>query len=107
MQANWNVTYDVVTPESAEYGDFAEGGYLANDVSFREALEVFADGFPAHMASAVSADGWPLSGAVRWFDSAPDQNFQTGAWTTRVLHIPVQITPASRLRLARFLGLPV
>src|SRR5690606_18229007 len=58
----FNVTYEIVTPESAEVGDAAERGFVAKGVSLREAVDLI--GGVAH-----SADTWPctLANPPRWF----------------------------------------
>jgi hypothetical protein len=39
--ARFNVTYGIVTPESAEQGDYSETGFIAQDLPFRDAIETF------------------------------------------------------------------
>lgn len=102
----FSVTFDVVTPESAEHGDFAESGYVIQDVSLRDALaELDADG--CH----VEADCCPVSLQCppRWF-TAYDTNqgtreyYERGESESRSLHVPDNVTPSSRLRIARLLN---
>jgi hypothetical protein len=103
MLSNWNVTYSTVTPESAEDGDYADTGFEFEGTSFRSAIACFG-----HVAE--SADSWPVDGSVRWFDSPIIQDrayFERGHERHLSLHIPAQITPSSRRRLARLLGLQV
>ena len=103
MLSNWNVTFSTVTPESAEDGDYAETGFEFEGTSFRSAIACFGD-------VAESADSWPVDGSVRWFDSPIIQDrahFEQGHDRHLSLHIPAQITPSSRRRLARLLGLRV
>lgn len=104
MLSNWNVTFEIVTPESAEHGDAEERGFVLEGASLRDAISAFGFGYPAHLIGAESANEWPVSGAVRWFEGQTCPDYQTGAEERRALHIPAQITPASRLRLARYLG---
>ena len=103
MLSNWNVTFSTVTPESAEDGDYAETGFELEGTDFRTAIACFGD-------CAESADSWPVDGSVRWFDSPIIQDrahFELGHERHLSLHIPEQITPSSRRRLARLLGLEV
>lgn len=106
----WNVTYEIVTPESAEYGDAEEHGFVAQNVSFRDALNYW-DGMHCH----VEANCYPVNNrgricvCPRWFtaykvnDGTRDY-YETGAEESRDLHIPDHITPSSRLRIARLIG---
>ncbi len=105
MKDNWAVTYEIVTEESAAEGDAAERGFVGENVSFRDAVYFFGD-------YAESADCWPISRACppRWFDGVIIEDrayFERGEDRRLSLHIPEQITPSSRLRLARYLGLKV
>jgi len=101
MLSNWNVTYSLATLESSEDGDYADTGFEFEGTSFRSAIRCFGD-------IAESADSWPVDGSVRWFDSPIIQDrdhFELGHERHLSLHIPAQITPSSRRRLARLLGL--
>ncbi len=103
MLSNWSVTFSLVTPESAEDGDYAECGHDYEATDFRTAIGYFGD-------YAASADSSPVDGSVRWFDSAVIEDrahFEQGHDRHLSLHIPDQITPSSRRRLARYLGLKV
>ena len=105
MAARFTVTYDIVTPESAEDGDVAEAGWAApggwkfdvddtgpHALSLREALDT-AGGYRG---------GFYDSG--RWFDKIDsDTDYRTGAETRYSLHPPENITPASYARLRRYL----
>lgn len=103
----FRVTYDIVTPESAEHGDIAEGGFMLPggwrvppligkptpgvEMSLREAVDL------------VSAGCMEDSGS--WFteiDGRPD--YRTGEEERRAFHPPDNCTAASYARLARLLG---
>jgi hypothetical protein len=110
--ARFRVTYDVVSPESAEQGDTCDSGFAhprgwkfpANDpgpheMTLREAIEVC--GFYPR-ARAAGMGGFEDSGS--WFSTIdPDQNYQTGEDTRYSIHPPKNITAASYRRLARYL----
>ncbi len=100
MRNNWNVTFTVITEESAENGDYAETGFEASDVSFRDVLEFF--GYP--YLGYVEGNEWPITETVRWFTVLGDADLRTGNVRDVSLHIPEQITGSSRLRIARLLG---
>ena len=92
----FNVTFEIVTPESAEFGDAADRGFLVQDVSFRDAMErLGADG--CH----VEADCCPVENPS-WFtaysETDGDENQES-----RSLHLPNSLTESSRLRIARLL----
>lgn len=100
----FNVTYDVITPESAEYGDTAENGFVIEDATFSSALDAFAPdwrycGFPH-----IEANEWPVSEGIRWFTIHDEMDIETGCENSRSLHIPEHIKGETRLRIARFLG---
>ena len=87
------VTYDIVTPESAENGDVAEAGYVAEDVSLRDAID------------AVGGVCYEHNGGYEWFTNCEyNLNYGTGAQESRSLHLPDGITGASRVRIGRLLG---
>ena len=103
----FKVTYDIVTPESAAEGDYAESGWILDDgdIGLREAIDHW-DGIGCH----VEADSYPLNGhhlswltAYKVNDGTRDY-YETGAEESRSLHIPDCVTPASRMRIARLVG---
>lgn len=112
MAARFRVTYDVVTPESAEHGDTADAGfahpggwrYPADDpgpheLTLREAIETC--GFYPR-ARRAGMGGFENSGS--WFSTIdPDQNYSTGEETRYSIHPPRTISPASYARLRRYL----
>ena len=89
----YSVTYDIVTPESAIHGDVAEAGYVAENVSLREAIR------------EVGGVCFEHNGNYDWFTNYEyDLNYSTGAQESRSLHLPDHITGASRVRIGRLLG---
>ena len=90
---SYSGTYDIVTPESAENGDVAEAGYVAEDVSLRDAID------------AVGGVCYEHNGGYEWFTNCEyNLNYGTGAQESRSLHLPDGITGASRVRIGRLLG---
>lgn len=89
------VTYDVVTPESAEDGDVAERGWLEPILITREDLD---EDDPSWVdatlrvlrnehVGAVEADSYGHGVIPRWFTEADgDENYATGAVTRRSFH---------------------
>lgn len=99
----FNITYDTVTPESAEDGDFAESGFHAQGLTFREAMEEVRYWIGGH----VEADSYcgTRPHRPRWFTFfGVDENYTTGAVTSYTLHLPESLSDASRMRIARLVG---
>lgn len=112
--ARFRVTYETVTPESAEQGDYADIGYLdahgfrnsVQDLSgppaavlgrdcamtLREALALF--GYDYGRLGVECGDS-----AFRQADGAID--YQTGEECRLTLHVPFDVTPASLARVRR------
>lgn len=96
----FRVTYEVVTPESAEHGDAESRGYVqpgewrtddAGDagMTLREAKRL------AH----------PQEDCGRWWCEVDGRtDYRTGAVETRSIHPPANITASSYARVARVLG---
>lgn len=106
----FNVTFEIVTEESAEFGDVHARGFVLEDVSLSEAIRALG-------GCANEADSSPISlkNPPRWFthyDYALRQSNYLDpkdprAWygvESRSLHLPRDITPSSALRIARLLG---
>ena len=100
------ITYEIVTPQSAEHGDAAERGYVSAGFKFPIESVVMArdrDVLSFDLRSAVSQLGC-VENAGRWFVEVDGRvNFQNGAETRYSLHPPENITPASYARLCRLL----
>jgi hypothetical protein len=105
----FQITYEVVTPESAEHGDFAEIGFVTPG-GFQHSIE--SDGamdaarnneFAFDLRSAVRTLGC-VENAGRWFVEADGRdNYRDGSNTRYSLHPPQNITPSSYGRLCRLL----
>lgn len=95
----FSISYEVVTPESAEQGDADESGMLAEGLTLREAY------------ANLSGDGTPepdsSHGAPRWLTFPSDTDYATGAETSKTLHFPRKISPASAMRVARLFRVKV
>lgn len=98
----WLVTYSIITAESAEHGDTAEGGIVADSLSLRDAVAYWRPRTSACDGGNVESDSWPVI-APRWFTKTFEE-FETGDIYQVTLHIPEWVTPASRRRLACMLG---
>lgn len=96
------VTYEIITPESAEQGDAEERGYISQGVTLREAIQ----DVHATRTSQVSGvecieanDSNPAN--ARWITVYNGSEYLTGAHESRSLHMPDSLTGASRARLVR------
>lgn len=77
-----NITYEIVTEESAENGEAEESGFLAenSEYTFRELVDALREKF-------TNASCWPVSANVNtWFASEPDTDFRTGEVQTESIH---------------------
>ena len=112
----FNVTYELITPESAERGDYADCGFLDSDgrehsafelwgeragalkadcaLTLREAVAVFGERYGRH---GVECD-FP---SIRQSDGT--MNYRTGAETRLALHMPRKTTPATFARVCRLI----
>ncbi len=100
----FNVTYEIVTPESAEDGEVEDCGFEAENVSLRDALDVVQQTRTSRCGGieAIEAnDSDPRR--ARWITIYNGMEFETGARESRSLHIPDTVTGASRLRIARLM----
>ena len=97
----FNITYEIITPESVEYGEPEEIGFIAENVSLREGIDELSGG------EIVEANCYPISigSPPRWFTAHNvRENYVTSETENRSLHLPENITPSSALRVARLLG---
>ena len=98
--AKFNVTYEIVTPESAEQGDAEERGFIARDISLREAIELALETRTAEVGGIESIEPSEHPGDnFRWITITNGTEYRTGAQESRSLHIPDHVTPSSRARL--------
>jgi hypothetical protein len=105
MPALFDVTYEIVTPESAENGDAEERGFITENVTLREAVNCVTDTRTNQVdgVERVETDEYPVC-APRWITVINGTEYRTGAQESRSLHMPDSLTPATRIRIARLLG---
>ena len=76
-------TFEVITPESAENGEYADSGFdfQSEPFTFRELISIIdRDGFR-------ECSCWPASGNVNeWLNTTPEQNYHDGSYTSYSLH---------------------
>ena len=102
----FNVTYDITTPESAENGDYKESGYICEGVSLREAIDCFYETRASQCAGIIdiNANEWPAINPS-WITVDNGGEYLTGAYESRSLHLPDSVTPSSKRRICRLLGI--
>jgi hypothetical protein len=95
----FSVTYELVNEEEAEAGGTDRCEFIAENLTLGEAMGILG-------GYADEADSYPmtLANPPRWFTSYREQDWRTGDYESRSLHIPEHVTPSSRLRIARLLG---
>jgi hypothetical protein len=101
MKNAWKVTYETITPESAENGETEDSGFLLENGSFRGAMALT---YEYRCEGGIEANNSSIENA-RWFTwYKTNEDYATGETENRSLHIPDHITRASRLRIARLIG---
>lgn len=100
---NFAVTFETVTEESARHGDAADRGYLGQNLTFRESIELF---HAERDWSYIEANSWPISmgNPPRWFTDSGEIQFASGDCRAVSLHLPDAISAASAMRIARLIG---
>lgn len=74
-----NITYDIVTPKSAENVDFAESGFVSEDQEFNskdDALEYFGQNYGSYYQGNEHS----------YYTNDPDVDYKTGNETTYAIH---------------------
>lgn len=77
-----NITYEIVTEESAENGEAEESGFLAenSEYTFRELVDALREKFTNASCRSVSAD------VNTWFTREPDTDMYSGDVETESIH---------------------
>jgi hypothetical protein len=114
MTLLFKTTYQIVTPQSAENGDYAKTGWISEEgETLRDALQSCkVEVYPSQICTGdVEPDCYPISlnnppnafifyktndGTREYYELEEDES--------RTLHLPENITPASAMRIARLLG---
>jgi len=119
FRSAWRVTWERVTPESAEHGDAEARGFVDRDgfrsrlehknrdyaLTLREALEAVKESSPTRASlSYVEASDSVASGA-RWITWGFSPDYSTGDSLSLSLHIPETVSGPSRARLVRLISI--
>ena len=92
------MTYEVITPSSAAHGDAEDSGVLYPSITLREALDELSS------AEHVEANEWPVT-CPRWITGyRTHEDHEVGDSCNLSLHFPEHLTPSTRRRIARLLG---
>ena len=99
----FNITYEIITQESAECGDAAERGFIAQDLPFRDSIELFN---AERDSGTIEADSCPISADFppRWFIAYGEMQSATGDCKNISLHLPRNISGHSAMRIARLIN---
>ncbi len=105
MQTGFNVTFEIVTQESAEHGDAESRGFISENGNLRNAITDLFDTRTSHVdgVTAIEANECPVTDP-RWITVNNGMEHLTGDYESRSLHFPDHITPASRCRVAKLIG---
>lgn len=89
----------------AEYGEADEMGFIAENVSLRDAIDYVGGTRTNHVGGVmcIEADSSPML-EPRWVTVVNDTEYETGAYESRSIHFPEHLTPATRRRIARLVG---
>jgi hypothetical protein len=82
-----NITYEIVTAESAEHGEADEHGFIEQDTeyTFREVVELLRYGQP----SCSPASGAPYE----WITHYGEQDYRSGDYENRSVHFSNENNP--------------
>lgn len=101
MKTLFNVTYEIVTHESAEYGEVEDCGFAGENLSLRDALDLVVQTESSHCEqTGVEASCSDIASA-RWVTVYNSPTYDDGRAESRSIHIPDNVTPASRARILR------
>lgn len=93
----FDITFETITPESAEHGECADSGFYMEKVTLREAWE-----FLLWQGHCEESDSYTAN--ARWLTFYGEPCFTTGAQVNYSLHFPEKLSQHSRLRIARLFG---
>lgn len=98
----FNVSYDQVTEESAESGSTSANGYVSELSRLRDAIkDVSNASYTRYDGCSVETDSADGFDTVRVYFNMCYAGQDSGITETRYLHIPENVTCASRGRIKR------
>jgi len=99
----FSVTYEIVTPQSAADGDVEDRGYVGQDLSLRDAIEMVCATRTSWVDGVECIEANYTGASFSWITVINGTEFETGAQESRSLHIPSEVTPSSRRRILSLL----
>jgi hypothetical protein len=104
----FSVTYEIITEESACDGDAEERGFIEEGVGLRDAIAAVRDTRTCHVGGVECVEPSDSNVAnARWITVCNSMEYLTGAQESRSIHFPDSLTSATRVRIARLLGVRV
>lgn len=102
--ANFTVTFGIITPESAERGDYAESGFIdAHGYPVTALIGVETPDVAMTLREALKHCAPQEDNGYSFSECDGRNDYQTGANEIRSLHPPRDISAASYSRLKRLL----
>lgn len=98
---SFDITYAIISPKSAEQGDFAETGFIEQNVtSLRDAIHLLFETRTCEVSgiSGIEANTSDINN-IRWVSVFNGMEFITGSYEERSLHFSDNITQLSRKRI--------
>lgn len=98
----FDVTYEIVTPESAEHGDAEERGYIGFNLGLREAIDEVLQTRTSLVDGVVAVEFSDSNVAdARWLTVINGPEFETDAYESRSIHFPENLTASTKRRIMR------
>jgi hypothetical protein len=94
----YDITYETITPESAEYGDAADRGYEQKGLTADSAADMVRE---LRYAGATDASSSHWHRGI-WYTAYGDQNYRDGSHTNRSFHI--KAPEATQRAIAKAMG---
>lgn len=100
MKNDFRVTFEVFTAESSEHGEAVDFGFESEACTLRDAIKLVGRG-----AQGIEANVFPCVNP-RWFTVyQTDYSYATGEVTNKSVHFPDRLTPSTRRRICRLVGI--
>jgi hypothetical protein len=99
----FSVTFQTVTEESAEIGDYEDQGIIAEGLTLREAIKEANETHDGHSLGIESIEASDTH-TPQWVNINHSPDLYTGVQETRSIHLPENITPSSKKRIFRLIS---
>lgn len=102
---NFAVTFEIVTQESAENGDYEEIGYIDQNLNLRDAIEEVQKTRTNEVDGVQSIElDCSMIDQARSITITNSMEYITGANESRTIHFPKNLTTSTKRRIAKILG---